>query len=400
MATFMISQTTANMEGCSNVWPTNRVLFAVARDKMPQHAQQLDDLLLQAEEGMTHKVALENMMGAWYSSQGMAYVHSDKWPTDFSAFLLVIGESTPSQKEDLFNLWELVYKALCTKRKLDSSIVQILGGTFTGDAYDVETQADPWDAMTEEEKADYTSKCEEDDAKQPWCNYCHPDSACDGDHGDEMRTGFLLRKGPAISPITVPKVEDAWTEEDYLENCSPQNHGYELLCPSCNYVNRTRTSMCLMCSHMPLPSQEGEEQQEEQQEEQEEEEQQEQEEQQQQPNCGHSGGCAWPEFCRCGWQYNPLHGVQEFRDGTAKWDANTEIWTWTSKYTDAMIPVGTHYVKQKHMHFPYQEEEDIWARDLERIVAESKAIREAPLSTFLPSFLIDDDDHEVDIEAA
>jgi len=29
--------------------------------------------------------------------------------------------------------------------------------------------------------------------------------------------------------------------------------GYHILCPSCNYVNRTRTSSCLMCAHMPLP---------------------------------------------------------------------------------------------------------------------------------------------------
>ena len=36
---------------------------------------------------------------------------------------------------------------------------------------------------------------EEYDANEPWCDTCHPQSGCDGDHGDEMRGGHLIRKG-------------------------------------------------------------------------------------------------------------------------------------------------------------------------------------------------------------
>ena len=409
MATFSISQNTANMMGCSDVWPTNSTLFATARSKMPEHAQQLDDLLLQTQQAMSQKIALENSIQACQYSRGIPYVHSDEWPTNLSAFLDAVGSASDKQKQDLHNLWALASKGLSAKRKLDSTIVQILGDIFTGDAYGetAEEQADPWDAMTEEEKADYTRQCEEDSAKEPWCNHCHSESDCDGDHGDEMRGGFLLHKGPSISPITVPKVQDAWTEEDYHEHCAAEDNRHE--CPSCNYRNPSHTSMCLMCGQMSTPP-----------------------EQQERPSCN-PGGCSWPFECRCGWQYDPLHQVLEFRDGTAKWDPSTEVWTWTSKYTDDMIPPGTHYNRQHRMHFPYQrqeqqeqqedeqqeeqqqqqqqqqeqqqeqqeDEDHEWARDLERIVAESKAIREAHLSTFLPSFLIDDeDDEEVDIEAA
>jgi hypothetical protein len=96
--------------------------------------------------------------------------------------------------------------------------------------------------------------------------------------------------------------------------------------------------------------------------------------------------------------------VLQFRDGTAKWDPSTEFWTWTSKWGD------TH-----SLHFPsapalsaiqqsaatYLEEVDAWTKDTERIIAESKALREAPLSAFAELASQEDDDTipEVDIEA-
>jgi hypothetical protein len=50
----------------------------------------------------------------------------------------------------------------------------------------------------------------------------------------------------------------------------------------------------------------------------------------------------------------------------------------------------------------YIEEVDQWTRNMERLIAESKAIREAPLSAFADLAGHDDDDTipEVDIEAA
>jgi hypothetical protein len=45
---------------------------------------------------------------------------------------------------------------------------------------------------------DYVRHCEEQQyAREPDCLVCHPESGCDGDHGDEMRGGFFIRKsGP------------------------------------------------------------------------------------------------------------------------------------------------------------------------------------------------------------
>jgi hypothetical protein len=52
----------------------------------------------------------------------------------------------------------------------------------------------------EYESDEYIRHCDEqryaDDG--PDCNYCHPQSGCDGDHGDEMRGGFIVRKGAVI----------------------------------------------------------------------------------------------------------------------------------------------------------------------------------------------------------
>jgi hypothetical protein len=179
-----------------------------------------------------------------------------------------------------------------------------------------------------------------------------------------MRDGFILRKGPAFSPLTVA----APTQQ-------------------------------VMAEPVPQPQAQPEAQ----------------------PSCANPQGCSWPEFCRCGWQYHPIHQVLEYRDGTANWDPVTEVWTWISKY-------GGAYKHYRH-HFPlydqpqrqaqpqeqqqeqpqaqqqiqdYIEEVDAWARDVERLIAESKAIREAPLSAFASLADQEDDDTipEVDIEAA
>lgn len=198
--------------------------------------------------------------------------------------------------------------------------------------------AGPYDHLTEEDWVEYERHQEEAERNEPWCNYCHPQSGCDGDHGDEMRGGFLLRKGPAVSPITVPQ-------------------------------------------------------------------------EQAQPICRPTLKCSWPEFCRCGWQFLPCAEIAQFRGGTAKWDPASEFWTWTS--------TSTTYSSTWSMHFPleeqpevqpeaqpeqelhdYIEEVDAWARDVERLIAESKAIREAPLSAFADLAALEDDTiPEVDIDA-
>jgi hypothetical protein len=52
---------------------------------------------------------------------------------------------------------------------------------------------------TPEEMEDYYRHCDAEEHANPGadCNYCHPSSGCDGDHGDEMRDGFIIRK-PAL----------------------------------------------------------------------------------------------------------------------------------------------------------------------------------------------------------
>ena len=55
----------------------------------------------------------------------------------------------------------------------------------------------------DQEIAEYKRQCEEDERNQPWCSDCHPQSGCDGDHGDEMRAGCFIRKGPAFSAADI-----------------------------------------------------------------------------------------------------------------------------------------------------------------------------------------------------
>jgi hypothetical protein len=57
-----------------------------------------------------------------------------------------------------------------------------------------------------EEVADYVRHCQQDYG--PDCTYCDPRSNCDGDHGDEMRDGFIVRK-PARADIVAYARESA-----------------------------------------------------------------------------------------------------------------------------------------------------------------------------------------------
>ena len=301
MASFNTSQFSANTMACNNVWPTNTVLLEAAKVKMPQHAEQLDDLVALARIGMAHKLELENEIGTWHLIHELEYEDSTEWPTNFVIFRCVVNSSEPYKKEALQRLWDLVSQGLEGKQKLDDMIVQILDGTFDGVAYgtaygdsappavaqeqeehDYEKhghftaedvaemqkereeearnprpprryslhalqrlcglmppkelpaataatsawteedyqqhcaplgqQVDSWADMSEEDWADYQKHCEEDERKQPWCSNCHPDSGCDGDHGDEMRDGFLLRKGPAPSPLTISTIQQSAAE--------------------------------------------------------------------------------------------------------------------------------------------------------------------------------------------
>ena len=54
----------------------------------------------------------------------------------------------------------------------------------------------------------------------PWCNYCHPDSGCDGDHGDECREsggGGPIYRGP-IRFDTPPIHTQATNQLDVMDD--------------------------------------------------------------------------------------------------------------------------------------------------------------------------------------
>jgi len=470
MASFNTSQSSANTMACNNVWPTNMVLLEAAKAKMPQHSEQLDDLVVLARIGMAHKKELEDEIGTWHLIHELEYEDSKELPTNPNTFRCIMRASEPYKKEALQRLWDLVNQGLEGKKKLDAMILQILEGTFNGDAYGATALAAPeqedlhdyekhghitaedlaemekereeeaknlklrryslhsiqrllglmppkelpaaaaGSAWTEEGYQEHCASLEDEEALYgqqeyeetgPSCHWCHPDSGCDGDHGDEMRDGFLLRRSAAL-PAALP---EPWTQEDYEEHCAPQcfiteddesfaQRNYEEQDDWCDRCSsplhrcggehpEVRNGVTLAPTPSPLTVPQAQAQA--------------------QPNCGPSLNCSWPEFCRCGWQYHPLHHVLEFRDGTAKWDPSTEFWTWTSK----------HGVTHRH-HFPsapvpstiqqsaaaYAEEVDQWAADLARLVAESKALRQAPLSAFASFDLGDDDVPMLDIEEA
>lgn len=381
----MASQTAIdNMNACNNSWPTDHVLFEAAKLKAPEQAKKLDDLLEMTEQVMREKDILDHRVG---QILGLEVMVAYDWPTDRALFIRAIVKANSlenySLNSELQERWILVKEDMKCKKQLDELIVQILesqtlsetvqnvlkqSGAFEHDyekhgfftESDVEemrkeregfetkaqwTQEDyhahclpkdagPYDHLTEDDWVEYERQVEAE-KRGVWCTTAgHSHSDCDGNHGDEMREGFILHKGPVISPLTVPQAQA-----------------------------------------------------------------------QAQPICSPTLQCSWPEFCRCGWQFHPERQVAQFRGGTAEWDAKTERWTWTS--------TSTLYSSTWSQHFPlneqaqeqindYIEEVDEWTRNMERLIAESKAIREAPLSAFADLAGHDDDDTipEVDIEAA
>jgi hypothetical protein len=395
-----------NMRLCSNSWPIDYDLLQLAVTRRPQHRPALENLLDRVEDGMCEKYRLDNRIGQALGLDDMA---AQEWPTNNTLFLTAIAKRYSAQDymgiNELQDLRSSANKALNAKRNLDASIVQIIEGPFGGDvekareAWEAKIQpgyitppasprpsepppilrmptvvsdvlaqsgafdeaeapaqpgrwteddyklhclpenAGPYDHLTEEDWEEWEAQQKEAEKNEPWCNYCHRDSGCDGDHGDEMRGGFLLYKGPTISPLTAPSLPQA--------QAPPQA--------------------------------------------------------QLKPTCGPTLKCSWPEFCRCGWQFHPLHEVAQFRGGTAEWDSATERWNWTS--------ASTLYSSTWSMHFPFKteqeqvldyiEEVDQWSKDMARIIAESRALREAPLSAFADLAALEDDDTipDVDIDA-
>jgi hypothetical protein len=233
------------LDQCKNTWPTNQELFEAAKVKAPHYASHLDRLMDLTMEAMREKDNLDHRVGQVLDLEVMiAY----DWPTNFSLFSMAINKLNALQdyeiSEELDDRWDRVNDGIFAKRNLDATIVQILDNTFAADAeltqdswplqhqteyitppasprrsepppiqrnrsvvHDVLAESGafdtpplppgPYDHLTEQ---DYN----EGEKNQPVCEYCHPDSGCDADHTDEMRDGFLVRKGPPFSPITVP----------------------------------------------------------------------------------------------------------------------------------------------------------------------------------------------------
>jgi hypothetical protein len=392
-----------NMCLCSNSWPIDYDLLLQAITKQAQHRLALENLLDKVEIGMSEKYALDNRIR---QALGLDDMVVQEWPTNHGLFVMAIVKLNSEEKYEmaceLQAHWALAAKGIKDKRNLDATIVQIIEGTFEGDiekAYEAweakiqpgyitppaspgftepppiqrlplvvsdalaqsgafddlaqpEAQAQPWtkedytqhclpqdagpyDHLTEEDWKEWESQQNEAEKNQPWCNYCHRDSNCDGDHGDEMRDGFLLYKGPTISPLTVPSLAPAQAQL--------------------------------------------------------------------RPTCGPTLKCSWPEFCRCGWQFHPTHEVAQFRGGTAEWDAKTERWNWTSASTSYSSTWSRHFPfkTEQEQVLDYIEEVDQWSKDMARIIAESRALREAPLSAFADLAALEDDDTipDVDIDA-
>jgi len=413
-----------NMQTCTKSWPIDPDLFQVAIAKAPQHYPVLQCLLDRVEQGAREKDLLDHRVGQVLNLEVMV---ANEWPTNNTLFLTAIAKLYSAQDymgiNDLQDRRSLANQGMKDKKNLNASVVQIIEGTFGGDvekayeaweaqnipesparepsyitppasprlsepppiqrmptvvsdvlaqsgAFDeVEAQAQPqvqpqvqprwstedyklhclpenagpYDHLTEEDWIDWEREQAEYEKNQPWCDYCHRDSGCDGDHGDEMRGGFLLYKGPTISPLTAPSLPQAQAQPQAQEPAQLK------------------------------------------------------------PTCGPTLKCSWPEFCRCGWQFHPLHEVAQFRGGTAEWDSATERWNWTS--------ASTSYSSTWSMHFPFKTEQeqvldyidevDQWSKDMARIIAESRALREAPLSAFADLAAVEDDDTipDVDIDA-
>ena len=250
------------LDQCKNSWPTNQELFEAAKAKAPHYASHLDRLMDLTKQAMHEKDILDHLVGQVLDLEAMiAY----DWPTNFSLFSMAINKLNALQDYEISNelddRWDSVNDGIFAKRNLDATIVQILDNTFAADA---ELTQDTWslqhqteyitppasprhsepppiqrkssvvhDVLAESGAFDtpvlppgpYSHLTEQDyeegEKNQPVCDYCHPDSGCDADHTDEMRDGFLVRKGPPFSPITVPSQgimdysdeADAWARD-------------------------------------------------------------------------------------------------------------------------------------------------------------------------------------------
>jgi hypothetical protein len=266
----MASQTAMdNMNACNNSWPTDHTLFEAAKLKAPEQAKKLDDLLEMTEQVMREKDILDHRVG---QILGLEVMVAYDWPTDRALFIRAIVKANSLENyalsSELQERWILVKKDMKCKTQLDELIVQILesqtlsetvqnvlkqSGAFEHDyekhgfftESDVEemrkeregfetkaqwTQEDyhahclpkdagPYDHLTEDDWDEYERQVEAE-KRGVWCTTAgHSHSDCDGNHGDEMRDGFILHKGPVISPLTVPQPQAQAQEQiqDYIE---------------------------------------------------------------------------------------------------------------------------------------------------------------------------------------
>jgi len=267
----MASVTSIDKMNMAASWPTDYALFEAAKAKAPEYAKQLDYLMEDTEQAMREKDLLDHRVGQVLDLEVMiAY----DWPTHIDLFRMAIDKLNSLQdyeiSEELDDRWDSVNEKMAIKKNLDDIIVQILNGTFNGGAEIGYNSSDslatlvredkltppaspgfmepppikripsvtssvlansgaldeshqvsrhwteddykahclpkntgPYDHLTEKDWPESENETNDKWGKGPWCDYCHVDSQCDGDHSDEMREGFLFRKGPASSPLTL-----------------------------------------------------------------------------------------------------------------------------------------------------------------------------------------------------
>jgi len=130
----MASQTALkNMRTCSKSWPSDLQLFQKAVPRASCYAS-LMDLVNRVRESMSEKEHLDRRIGDILGSKVDAQA---EWPTNKVLFLEAI-DKLDSQHDYaginyLQDLWAAANKGIAEKRNLDASIVQILEGTFAGD---------------------------------------------------------------------------------------------------------------------------------------------------------------------------------------------------------------------------------------------------------------------------
>uniref|UniRef100_A0A6C0AME1 Uncharacterized protein n=1 Tax=viral metagenome TaxID=1070528 RepID=A0A6C0AME1_9ZZZZ len=240
-------------------WPTDMQLFETAKAKAPQHALHLDNLLAHTEQAMYDKELLDRRVAFYINLETMV---AHEWPTDLTLFFLALGNADQSGAEELHKRWEVALNGYNTKIKLDTTIMQILDGSFNSYALQGLVDAIPMEKIIDES------------------GYITP--PCSPRPTEPPALKRILAESGAFDEMTLDPYPD-FTEDDCAE--------YKM-----NLYNHSRI-------------------------------------------------------------FSPLTLPQEI---------------------------------------------DYWARDLERLVAESKAIRQAPTSAFADLAAMDDDDSipEVDIDAA